>query len=192
MVQRNFEHIISGAKSNHFPTQSAALDVLAFTVNQGLYHPLQVNYLVDLNSYRIVQQQLTRQCLPILVSLQTSSDPYLADRALELHATLHQKHSSLVNVRFLDSVKRSYEYQRSISSEPTGHREGTALLAGWFGMLGEKRQTRLDFIKAIGKVFDYDAAKASEVSFSVSVLHTAVIRLTESTTSAWRCTLPKI
>jgi cohesin loading factor subunit SCC2 len=43
MVQRHFQHIINGAKSSHYPTQSAALDVLAFTVNQGLYHPLQVS-----------------------------------------------------------------------------------------------------------------------------------------------------
>jgi cohesin loading factor subunit SCC2 len=105
------------------------------------------------------------QCLPILVSLETSSDPYLADRALDLHATLHQKHATLVNVRYLDYVKASYEYQRSLTSEPSGHREGQALLSGWFAMLGEKRQYRLDFLKALGRVFNYDTAKTSEVSW---------------------------
>lgn len=103
--------------------------------------------------------------MPVLVSLGTSSDSYLADRALDLHATLHQKHASLVNVRYLDYVKASYEYQRTISSEPSGHREGQALLLGWFAMLGEKRQYRLDFLKAVGRVFEYDTTKTNEVSW---------------------------
>ncbi|EIW73035.1 hypothetical protein TREMEDRAFT_59198 [Tremella mesenterica DSM 1558] len=114
VLQRNIEHILSGAKSQHPPTQNSALDVLAFTVNQGLYHPL--------------------QCLPILISLETSIEPNVADRALDLHATLHQKHSTLVNVRYLDFAKESYDYQRSMSSEVCGHRNGVALLAPWFGL----------------------------------------------------------
>lgn len=32
-------------------------------------------------------------------------------------------------------------------------------------MLGEKRQYRLDFIKALGRVFEYDAAKSTEVKY---------------------------
>jgi cohesin loading factor subunit SCC2 len=43
IVQQNIHHILDGAKSQHAPTQTAAMDVLAFTVTQGLYHPLQVN-----------------------------------------------------------------------------------------------------------------------------------------------------
>jgi hypothetical protein len=47
VVQRNIQHILNGAKSQHLPTQSAALDILAFTVTQGLYHPLQVRALTS-------------------------------------------------------------------------------------------------------------------------------------------------
>ena len=42
VVQRSIAHILSSAKSQHVATQNAALDILTFTVNQGLYHPLQV------------------------------------------------------------------------------------------------------------------------------------------------------
>jgi cohesin loading factor subunit SCC2 len=42
VVQQNIEHIRDGAKSHHEDTQQAAMDVLAFTVNQALYHPLAV------------------------------------------------------------------------------------------------------------------------------------------------------
>lgn len=100
VVQRNIQHVLSGAKSTHPPTQSAALDVLTFTVSQGLYHPL--------------------QCMPILISLETSSEPRVSERALALHTLLHQKHSTLINVRWADFAKDSYDYQRSLTSEVAG------------------------------------------------------------------------
>jgi hypothetical protein len=58
--------------------------------------------------------------MPILISLETSDNENVAERALDLHRTLHQKHSSLVNVRFLDFAKNSYEYQRTFTSEVVG------------------------------------------------------------------------
>ncbi|ORY23265.1 hypothetical protein BCR39DRAFT_549569 [Naematelia encephala] len=139
VVQRNIEHILYGARSQHPPTQNAALDVLAFTVNQGLYHPL--------------------QCLPILVSLETSDTPEVAERALALHATLHSKHSSHMNVRYLDFARHSYEYQRQITSEPSGERDGVALLAGWYALVSEKKQSRNDFLRGLGRAFDYDISR---------------------------------
>lgn len=60
------------------------------------------------------------KCLPILISLETSESEQVAGRALELHAKLHAKHSTLVNVRFVECAKSSYEYQRSITSEVSG------------------------------------------------------------------------
>lgn len=58
--------------------------------------------------------------MPILISLETHEDELVSTRALELHATLHRKHSALVNVRYLDFARASFEYQRSISSEVSG------------------------------------------------------------------------
>ncbi|KAK1921174.1 hypothetical protein DB88DRAFT_92041 [Papiliotrema laurentii] len=136
VVQRNIQHILNGAKSQHLPTQSAALDILAFTVTQGLYHPL--------------------QCLPILISLETSENETVAERALDLHRMLHSKHSTLVNVRFLEFAKASYEYQRTLTAEVAGHRDGLALLSGWYSLIGEKRAWRHDFLKQLCRVFDYD------------------------------------
>lgn len=42
VVQRNIEAILQGARSSYRPLQDAALEVLTFTVKQGLHHPLQV------------------------------------------------------------------------------------------------------------------------------------------------------
>jgi len=43
VVQRNIKHILDGAKSQHLLTQSAAMDILAFTVKNMLYHPIEVS-----------------------------------------------------------------------------------------------------------------------------------------------------
>lgn len=42
IVQNNIEHIFDCARSQHVPAQNAALDVLTFVVNQGLYSPVHV------------------------------------------------------------------------------------------------------------------------------------------------------
>lgn len=143
VVQRNMDHILRGARSHHAATQNAAVDILAFTVNQGLFHPL--------------------QCLPILISLETSDDVAISERAVSLHATLHSKHSTLINVRFLAFAKASYDYQKSISAEVSGQRDGQALLNPWYSLISEKRAWRLDFVKALGKIFDHDLAGTAVV-----------------------------
>jgi cohesin loading factor subunit SCC2 len=42
VVQRNIGAILAGSKSAHPALQDSALNVLDFTVRQGLYHPLEV------------------------------------------------------------------------------------------------------------------------------------------------------
>jgi cohesin loading factor subunit SCC2 len=153
VVQQNIEHIRDGAKSHHEDTQQAAMDVLAFTVNQALYHPLAVS------TSGCPPARAKFQCMPILIALETSENDTVADRALELHATLHQKHATLVNVQYLACVKAAYSYQRSITSEVIGHRDGLALLSRWYGLLGEKRAWKHEFLRALCRTFDHDDQK---------------------------------
>ncbi|KIR53758.1 cohesin loading factor subunit SCC2 [Cryptococcus gattii Ru294] len=127
---------LQDSESQHAPAQNAALDVLTFVVNQGLYSPVHT--------------------VPILVTLETAEDPIVSERALALHNTLHAKHANLIHVLFMDSAKASYQYQRSISAEPSGHRNGVALLSKWYAMLHEKRSWRHDFLKALCRAFDGD------------------------------------
>nr|KIR48435.1 cohesin loading factor subunit SCC2 [Cryptococcus bacillisporus CA1280] len=127
---------LQDSESQHVPAQNAALDVLTFVVNQGLYSPVHT--------------------VPILVTLETAEDPIVSERALALHNTLHAKHANLIHVLFMDSAKASYQYQRSISAEPSGHRNGVALLSKWYAILHEKRSWRHDFLKALCRAFDGD------------------------------------
>ncbi|WWC90225.1 uncharacterized protein L201_005158 [Kwoniella dendrophila CBS 6074] len=145
IVQNNIEQIFECARSQNSATQNAALNVLSFVVNQGLYSPVHT--------------------VPILVTLETCQDPHIAERALALHAALHQKHASLVTVLFMESAKASYAYQRSLTSEPSGHRNGTALLQSWYNLLSEKRVWRHDFLKAMSRAFDSDATNDLDPGF---------------------------
>ncbi|WVQ72222.1 hypothetical protein IAR50_001771 [Cryptococcus sp. DSM 104548] len=145
IVQNNIEHIFKCARSQHVPTQNAALDVLTFVVNQGLYSPVHT--------------------VPILVTLETAEDPVVAERALALHTTLHDKHANLIHVLFMDSAKASYQYQRGITAEPSGHRSGVALLSSWYNMLSEKRTWRHDFLKALCRVFDSGLESEVDIGF---------------------------
>lgn len=104
------------------------------------------------------------QSMPILIALETSEDPTIAEQALSLHAHLHTKHSSLVTIRYLEFSRASYDYQRTITAEPFGHRQGQALLQGWYGLISEKRVWRLDFLRSFVRAFDYDLAKKEVVS----------------------------
>ncbi|EJT46679.1 IDN3-B protein [Trichosporon asahii var. asahii CBS 2479] len=127
LVQRNIDYVIAGAKSNHAKLQSAAMEVFEFTINQGLYHPLHAG-----------------------------ADRHIAEQALNLHSTLHTKHPSLLNVRYLEFARSSYDYLRTITAEPVGHYNGTPGLGGWYDLLSEKRAWRLEFLRALVKAFDFE------------------------------------
>lgn len=160
MVQRTISYVKDAALSHVPSLQSAALDVLAFTVNQGLYHPLMVSAKLE---------PANLQLLPVLVPLEASEDKQLADNALALHSTLHLKHSGSLNVQYLEFVRHSFEYLRTVSSEVSGIRRGGAALAGWYGLLSEKRAWKLEFIRALTKAFDFDLEGNDPVSFAVVV-----------------------
>jgi cohesin loading factor subunit SCC2 len=93
--------------------------------------------------------------------------PVVAEKALALHAHLHTKHASLVNIRFLDFARASYDYQRSITAEVSGHRHGQALLQDWYSLISEKRTWRIDLLKSFCRAFDYDVSRKDTVNSSL-------------------------
>ncbi|TFK39055.1 hypothetical protein BDQ12DRAFT_682942 [Crucibulum laeve] len=137
VVQRYLNPILDAVLSQNPPIQAAAIDVLSFTIKQGLAHPL--------------------QSFPVIVALETSPTPALSNRASALHAILHGKHASLLNTRYILSARSSFDYQKKLASGPVkGFRVSPtpiALLQRWYSLVREKRQTRQDFLKALVKVF---------------------------------------
>jgi cohesin loading factor subunit SCC2 len=132
--------ILDAALSQHPQTQGVAVDILSFTIKQGLAHPL--------------------QSFPVIVALETSPNAALSTRASALHSVLHSKHASLLNSRYIVSARASYSYQIKLaqgcggSSDVHGARNGTALLHRWFALVREKRGPKLDFLKALVRTFD--------------------------------------
>lgn len=90
--------------------------------------------------------------MPILVSLETSDDELVALRALELHQHLHTKHPTLVNVRFIECARASYDYQRSLTAEVSGEcrRASLALLADAVFRASEWRCTAFVLVQPLG------------------------------------------
>jgi cohesin loading factor subunit SCC2 len=126
---------------------------LTFTIKQGLAHPL--------------------QSFPVIVALETSPNTNLCGRASALHSILHQKHVSLLNTRYIQSARASFDYQRKITKEVVqGFRlqpTPLALLQRWYSLVREKRATRQDFLKSLVKVFHLarqDDATQDEVDFT--------------------------
>ncbi|KAF7422876.1 Sister chromatid cohesion protein 2 [Pleurotus ostreatus] len=138
VVQRYLSQILEAALSQNWQIQAAAIDILTFTIKQGLAHPL--------------------QSVPVIVALETSSNAALSNRASALHAILHSKHASLLNSRYVDSARASFVYQRKIASGPIqGYRmepTPTALLQRWYSLVKEKRASRQDFLRSLVKVFE--------------------------------------
>ncbi|KAG9017932.1 Sister chromatid cohesion protein 2 [Tulasnella sp. 427] len=136
VVQRYLPQILEAAISSHLRIQAVAVDILGFTVKQGLAHPL--------------------QCMPVIVALETSASAQLSTRAYALHSILNSKHASLVNSRYMECARMSFDYQLRLRKENV-----QALLQKWYSLVKEKRPARQDFLKALVRTFDLDSTKLS-------------------------------
>ncbi|KAH7925870.1 hypothetical protein BV22DRAFT_1088167 [Leucogyrophana mollusca] len=145
VVQRYITPILDAALSQHMHIQAVAVDILSFTVRQGLAHPL--------------------QSFPVIVALGTSPVVTMSARANALHAILHSKHMSLLNARYVVSARHSFDYQKKISAGPVlGYRmqpDPIALLQRWHSLVREKRGPRMDFLKSLVRVFDIGSSMKS-------------------------------
>jgi cohesin loading factor subunit SCC2 len=113
IVQRYLSQILDAALSQSPQIQATAIDVLSFTIKQGLAHPLQV--CLTVNALPVHQLRIY-QSFPVIVALETSPMPNLSNRASALHAILHGKHASLLNTRYTTSARAAFDYQRKVSS----------------------------------------------------------------------------
>ncbi|KAK0464696.1 uncharacterized protein EV420DRAFT_1725943 [Desarmillaria tabescens] len=148
VVQRYLNHILQSALSQQPQIQAAAIDILSFTIKQGLAHPL--------------------QSFPVIIALETCPSTPLSHRANALHSILHTKHNSLLNTRYVNSAQAAFDYQSKITSGAVkGFRIQSsmpfALLQQWYSLAREKRSGRLDFLKSLSKVFqDHSSTSATQ------------------------------
>ncbi|KAH9819910.1 sister chromatid cohesion C-terminus-domain-containing protein [Melampsora americana] len=138
IVQRYLPQITSFAQSVDGPMQKAAVDIIAYTIKQGLAHPM--------------------SCIPVLVALESSSDQILAKRVFGLHTLLHTKRPDLVHTRFLEVMREVYEFYSRTNSSVSGYfgTPARSVIAPWYTLLSQKRTWRLDLIKSLVKSFSVD------------------------------------
>lgn len=166
LIQRYLDPVLEAAVAVTSPSmQRFAMDILDHTVKRGLSHPL--------------------HCVVTLISVETSPNRRLADKALELHTILATKHGSIMAVRYLENVRAVFNYQRKIQpvyGKLRGHKvvatgkvesaaDGnvTALMGPWYGLMPDKRQ-RMDFIRNLGRTIDCDTTAGAAPATSNDVL----------------------
>lgn len=140
-MQRYLDHVLEAALSPNTQIQAVAIDVLSFTVKQGLAHPL--------------------QSFPVIVALETSPIASVYNRATALHTILQGKHASLLNTRYTVSARASFDYQKKVAAASGSVVKGfrvvqgshVAMLQRWYSHVREKRTARQDFLRSLAKVF---------------------------------------
>ncbi|GAA5983631.1 hypothetical protein JCM10908_000358 [Rhodotorula pacifica] len=148
VAQRYLRRINEAALSHHIALQRIAVDLLSAIARSGFSHPITLS--------------------PTLAALTASADSQLAAKAFSALALLHQKHTSILASRFLDSVRAIHAYVLAgVADQPArGYRianEGVteSLLGRWYSLLQkEKRQIQLDCLKSLGRAFEVEAGAA--------------------------------
>lgn len=141
IVQRYFPKITVLAQSTQPSIQRTAVDIISFTIKQGLTHPL--------------------ECVPALVALESSGDLALSKKVFALHMLLHTQRGNLVHCRFLETMNKVFDCH-SKTCEPDSFARGylvkptLSVVASWYSLLSEKRAWRLSFSKALIKSFSID------------------------------------
>lgn len=126
--------------------------------------------------------------MPVIIALETSKDEGTVSRVFALHSILHTKHSGLIHSRFLEAARESFNFQsrldlgglvegaswvRHLGHQmltagllPIGYRGDPpqALLYRWYGLLRDKRQWRLDFLRAMTKAFSVETGYDAQCS----------------------------
>jgi len=101
IVQRYLPQVTTLAQSTKPHIQKTAVDIISFTIKQGLTHPL--------------------ECVPVLVALESSKDAAITSQVFALHTLLHVQRGNLVHCRFLETMNKVFDCHNNAS--------GTSLLA---------------------------------------------------------------
>jgi hypothetical protein len=96
IVQRYLPQITNLAQSTQSHIQRTAVEIISFTIKQGLTHPL--------------------ECVPVLVALESSNDMAIASQVFSLHTLLHVQRGNLVHCRFLETMDKVFHCHTKAST----------------------------------------------------------------------------
>jgi len=141
IVQRYLPQVTTLAQSTKPHIQKTAVDIISFTIKQGLTHPL--------------------ECVPVLVALESSKDAAITSQVFALHTLLHVQRGNLVHCRFLETMNKVFDCHNNASgtsllAKGYSGNPSRSVLASWYTLLSEKRVWRLAFLKSLIKSFSLD------------------------------------
>ncbi|KAJ2814599.1 Sister chromatid cohesion protein 2, partial [Coemansia erecta] len=155
LMQTYLDRIIDATfVSNAAPLRAAGFEVISLVLEQGLAHPL--------------------KCMPALIALCTSNDPYIRNKSLKLHQELSFKHASFIHSRDLEGVRKAYEYQLQVRGRPEdvdGYDSDADLrerpdrpaarLQFLYSLARSRRTRRNELLSLLVKMCDFDSGTAA-------------------------------
>ncbi|KAI9848105.1 MAG: Sister chromatid cohesion protein 2 [Sclerophora amabilis] len=118
-----------------------AVEVIAGVSRQGLVHP--------------------KECAPVLVALETSTNTTIATLAFREHRTLHQKHETIVEKEYMRAVRQAFDYQKNVVGDVRGAttRPFCSKLHSLFDVIKiSKGKIRRKFLANLCNKIDFDSS----------------------------------
>jgi cohesin loading factor subunit SCC2 len=100
IAQKFLQHVLRIALASTDEFALTATEVIASICRQGLVHP--------------------KECAPVLVALETSTNKAIAEVAIERHKGEHQAHESLYDKEYIKAVQQTFTYQKDVLHDARG------------------------------------------------------------------------
>ena len=142
IAQRFLNDILDIALASQENSALTATEVIASINRQGLVHP--------------------KESGPALVALETSTNPAIADVALQEHRLLHQQHESMFEREYMRAIQEAFRYQRDIVKDTLGYTRQpyASKLHGMFDIIKtSKSKYQKKFLSNLCSKIDFDISK---------------------------------
>lgn len=143
IAQRFLKDILNIALASQENSALTATEVIASINRQGLVHP--------------------KESGPALVALETSTNPAIADVALQQHRLLHQQHETMFEREYMRAIQEAFRYQMDVVKDTLGYttQPYTSKLYGMFDIIkSSKGKYQKKVLSNLISKIDFDILKA--------------------------------
>ena len=142
IAQRFLKSVLHIALTSQDTSALTATEVIASINRQGLVHP--------------------KESAPALVALETSSNPAIAEIALEAHRSLHQQHESMFEREYMRAINETFTYQKNIVKDTLGFtaQPYASKLGSMFDIIkSSKGKYQKKFLSGLCSKIDFEPSK---------------------------------
>lgn len=142
IAQHFLKDILNIALTSQENSALTATEVIASINRQGLVHP--------------------KESGPALVALETSTNPAIAEVALQEHRLLHQQHESMFEREYMRAIQEAFRYQKDIVKDTLGYttQPYASKLCGMFDIIKtSKSKYQKKFLSNFCSKIDFDILK---------------------------------